>query len=394
MLRRHRGVARRDRSAATAGQDPRRHLTWEDYAEHDGVDEPRLHAQRITLTKTADRLVLDLTGTSPQAKGPINHAGDYAGRQLPEVAGPHPAQPGRDARAHGRAGRQRGRGRAHRHPLPAAGDAGDAGVPGADQRPHVRDPAAAGRAGRGHRQGGGRLHARRPGDDPLHRHLRPRRRGPLVHREILGGGSKSPAPTAATPSTWCPSPATCRSSSWRTGSRCGSRPWPWPPTRGAPGPSRAAGLPGDRALHPATFMSVADRSILSCWGVRAAGPVRRSGSPSTPAAAPAGDAGPVRRGAGGRRRGHPHRDHRWQRVGRPPDQDPAAVALDVAQGKVSRGRQAGLRRGAGGCPRHRRGGHRHPAGQLAAERGEPPMFDRGPGTTPAVGGAARADVDT
>ena len=24
---------------------------WEDYAEHDGVDEPRLHTQRITLTK-------------------------------------------------------------------------------------------------------------------------------------------------------------------------------------------------------------------------------------------------------------------------------------------------------------------------------------------------------
>jgi len=58
---------------------------WEDYAEHDGVDEPRLHGQRITLIKTSldgagldARLVLDFTGTSPQAKGPINHAGDYA----------------------------------------------------------------------------------------------------------------------------------------------------------------------------------------------------------------------------------------------------------------------------------------------------------------------------
>ena len=28
--------------------------TWEDYAEHDGVDPPRLHAQRITLTRTPD----------------------------------------------------------------------------------------------------------------------------------------------------------------------------------------------------------------------------------------------------------------------------------------------------------------------------------------------------
>ena len=52
--------------------------TWEDYAEHDGVDPPKLHTQRITLTKTADKLVLDLNGTGPQAKGPINHAGDYA----------------------------------------------------------------------------------------------------------------------------------------------------------------------------------------------------------------------------------------------------------------------------------------------------------------------------
>ena len=58
---------------------------WEDYAEHDGVDEPRLHAQRITLTKlsagdgvTDGRLILDFTGTSPQAKGPINHAADYS----------------------------------------------------------------------------------------------------------------------------------------------------------------------------------------------------------------------------------------------------------------------------------------------------------------------------
>ncbi|MGL5858422.1 MAG: hydantoinase B/oxoprolinase family protein [Angustibacter sp.] len=61
--------------------------TWEDYAEHDGVEAPRLHAQRITLTRTGsdgpwgedgDRLVLDFTGTGPQARGPINHSGDRA----------------------------------------------------------------------------------------------------------------------------------------------------------------------------------------------------------------------------------------------------------------------------------------------------------------------------
>jgi N-methylhydantoinase B len=58
--------------------------TWEDYAEHDGVDPPRLHAQRITLTRTPDgapagpKLILDFTGTGPQAKGPINHCANYA----------------------------------------------------------------------------------------------------------------------------------------------------------------------------------------------------------------------------------------------------------------------------------------------------------------------------
>jgi N-methylhydantoinase B len=51
---------------------------WEDYIEHDGVDPPRLHRLRMTMTKTPGKIVLDLNGTDPQAKGPINHAGDYA----------------------------------------------------------------------------------------------------------------------------------------------------------------------------------------------------------------------------------------------------------------------------------------------------------------------------
>ncbi len=51
---------------------------WEDYVEHDGIDPPRLHRLRMTMTKTAEKIVLDLNGTGPQAKGPINHAGNYA----------------------------------------------------------------------------------------------------------------------------------------------------------------------------------------------------------------------------------------------------------------------------------------------------------------------------
>jgi N-methylhydantoinase B len=55
--------------------------SWEDYAEHDGVDPPKLHTQHITVTKTSadgGRLVIDFAGTGPQAKGPINHCGNYA----------------------------------------------------------------------------------------------------------------------------------------------------------------------------------------------------------------------------------------------------------------------------------------------------------------------------
>ncbi len=63
---------------------PQGTYVWEDYAEHDGVDEPKLHRQRITMTRTGpedeggERLILDFAGTSPQAKGPINHVGDPA----------------------------------------------------------------------------------------------------------------------------------------------------------------------------------------------------------------------------------------------------------------------------------------------------------------------------
>ena len=51
---------------------------WEDYIENDGVDAPRLHALRVTMTKTADKIVLDFTGTDPEARGPINWPIDYS----------------------------------------------------------------------------------------------------------------------------------------------------------------------------------------------------------------------------------------------------------------------------------------------------------------------------
>ncbi len=83
LLRRASSTRRpRPTGARSCRRSPTARYVWEDYAEHDGVDEPRLHAQRITLDDGHARadapLVLDFTGTSPQAKGPINHCGDYA----------------------------------------------------------------------------------------------------------------------------------------------------------------------------------------------------------------------------------------------------------------------------------------------------------------------------
>jgi N-methylhydantoinase B len=52
---------------------------WEDYVEHDGLTDPKLHKLAITMIKTADRITLDFTGTDPQSVGPINWPADYAG---------------------------------------------------------------------------------------------------------------------------------------------------------------------------------------------------------------------------------------------------------------------------------------------------------------------------
>lgn len=51
---------------------------WEDYVEHDGVSEPRLHRLKLTMTKTDDKIILDFRGTDPQSAGPINWPADYA----------------------------------------------------------------------------------------------------------------------------------------------------------------------------------------------------------------------------------------------------------------------------------------------------------------------------
>ncbi|MBT6403652.1 MAG: hydantoinase B/oxoprolinase family protein, partial [Rhodospirillaceae bacterium] len=50
---------------------------WEDYVEHDGVDAEKIHAFRLTMTKTPEKILLDFSGTDPEAAGPINWPIDY-----------------------------------------------------------------------------------------------------------------------------------------------------------------------------------------------------------------------------------------------------------------------------------------------------------------------------
>jgi N-methylhydantoinase B len=51
---------------------------WEDYVEHDGVTDPKLHKIALTMVKAEGRITLDFTGTDPQSTGPINWPADYA----------------------------------------------------------------------------------------------------------------------------------------------------------------------------------------------------------------------------------------------------------------------------------------------------------------------------
>ena len=53
--------------------------SWEDYVEHDGVSDPKLHKLALKMIKQGERITLDFTGTDPQSTGPINWPADYAG---------------------------------------------------------------------------------------------------------------------------------------------------------------------------------------------------------------------------------------------------------------------------------------------------------------------------
>jgi N-methylhydantoinase B len=150
-----------------------------------------------------------------------------------------------------------------------------------------------------------------------------------------------------------------------------------------------------RVLTDATFLSIADRSILSCWGLKGG----RAGTPFRVTIDPGGrrervlpgladgvaiKAGEIVRiettGGGG-----------W---GDPLERSADLVALDVLQGKVS-SRSAesdyGVVLGEGGGPDARATAELR--ARLASQREEIPFFDRGPGFKVLSGGKERAEVD-
>jgi N-methylhydantoinase B len=222
--------------------------TWEDYAEHDGVDEPRLHAQRITLTKLGEdepggpRLILDFTGTGPQAKGPINHCANYAdgnflAKWLAPILRNLADTPERMAELDVNEGivdliemRSRRRGRCsppsfRRRPTRA--------------RSSSCDCSACWRACWPRRSAGGPPPTRRRSATPASTGRPPPGSHTSCGRCWAGGRAAGITPTGRTPCMWCPTPATCQPSSPRPGSRWwwSDSAWRW--TRADPGSSTA-----------------------------------------------------------------------------------------------------------------------------------------------------------
>ena len=217
--------------------------------------------------------MLDFHGTAPQAKGPINHCGDYAdGNFLKKWLAPILRNLADTPERMAELDVNEGVVPLIEMRFPPQGHAAHPGVPGADQRPHVRDPAPARGARRRGRQGGRRADAGRPGDDPLHRRLRDDLDGaPYLMREVLGGGSGGRY-YADGEDTIHVVPDSRNLPSEFSEAR-----FPFVVERlglavDSGGAGRYRGGLGYekhiRMLEDAHFMSIADRSILSCWGVK------------------------------------------------------------------------------------------------------------------------------
>ena len=367
---------------------------WEDYAEHDGVDPPRLHAQRITLTKTPDKIILDFTGTSPQAKGPINHAGDYADgvflkKWLAPVLRNLADTPERMAELDVNEGvvpliemRFPEKGTLLTPIFPAPTNA----------RTFVILRLLGVLAGVLAKATGGRM----PADQETIRYtgVYGSEPEPYLMREVLGGGSggryyADGEDTIHVVPDSRNIPVEFAEARWpflveRLGLAVDS---------GGPGEFRG-GLGYDkhiRMLRDAHYMSIADRSILSCWGVNG-GLAGRPFRVEIEGRAMEGlvDDHPVRAGevirirtTGGGGWGDP--------LNRPPEK----VAADVRDGKVS---AEGARDDYGVVlrPGETEADPEATAGlraRMRAGRGPIAFFDRGPGYATLADGRTRADVD-
>ncbi|GAA4957434.1 hydantoinase B/oxoprolinase family protein [Streptomonospora halophila] len=377
---------------------------WEDYAEHDGVDEPRLHRQRITLTKVPDRLIIDFAGTSPQARGPINHCGDYAdGNFLKKWLAPVL------------------RNLAETPERMAELDVNEGVVPLIEMRfpekgtlltPVFPAPTNARTfvilrllgvlAGVLAKAVDGYM----PADQETIRYTGVFGTGadgrPYLMREVLGGGSggrhyadgedtihvvpdSRNLPTEFTESRF---PFIVERLGLAVDSGGAGR------YRGGLGYEKHI-----RMLRDASFMSIADRSILSCWGVKGG----RAGAPFQVTIDPGG---PREREPGGLVEAEPVRAGEVVRIrttggggwGDPLERGVEAVVADVRCGKVSR-RAAredyGVPvTGPDDAPRADPAEvERVRAGLRSARPGDAPFFDRGPGYVLLSGGAKSAEVD-
>jgi N-methylhydantoinase B len=150
-----------------------------------------------------------------------------------------------------------------------------------------------------------------------------------------------------------------------------------------------------RMLADAHFMSIADRSILSCWGVRGG----RAGRPFEVTIDPGG---PSERTVDALADGEPVRAGEVIRIrttggggwGDPLDRPYDEVARDVLWGKVSLDaaqQDYGVVLGPSGEVDEAASDDLRAS--LRAGRPEQPFFDRGPGYATLAGGATSADVD-
>jgi N-methylhydantoinase B len=381
---------------------------WEDYAEHDGVDPPRLHTQRITLTKLPDdggRLVIDFTGTGPQARGPINHCGDYAdGNFLKKWLAPILRNLADSPERMAELDVNEGVVPLMELRFPPPGSLLTPVFPApTNARTFVILRLLGVLAGALAKAVDGAM----PADQETIRYT-----GlygldvegqPYLMREVLGGGSGG-RPYADGEDTIHVVPDSRNLPTEFSEAR-----FPFVVERLAlavdsGGPGRHRGGCGYekhiRMLRDAHFMSIADRSILACWGVKGG----RAGQPFRVTIDPGGphervvealvDAEPVRAGevvviqtTGGGGWGDP--------LDRPYDE----VARDVAWRKVSVGAAASsygvvlvdgaVDAAASDALRARLRATR----DLAGPEGDRPFFDRGPGYPRLSGGAAFADVD-